>query len=373
MVSTLHYITLAEMSTNPVEIMRVGQWKHPQYGDFAITENDIDMFIKHFDENVRGIEIAIDLEHGETVHAGAAAGWVKHLTRDGNRLLAEIGWTDLGKQQVETKQYRYFSPEFTFNYKDSESNKSYNNVLMGGSLTNRPFIKNMAPVLLSEDVYKETQSNTAVPSTNTENKEEHTMKFNENVIRALKLAEDAKPEVIAEAMTAFVEASVKLSEDKVALEGEIKKLNEAKTGLENTIHTLKASTTEANQDKIKLSERLALIETKLNETEWDAISTKYLSEGKMTPAMTEKFKASYFANKETTLALMETLQPVVAMGEHGSSKGESEASKTGTMKFNEAVSNIVSTDKVSYGDALVLAETRFPDLARAYRSERGIR
>jgi len=370
--TTLHYMTLAEMDNNLVEIMRVGQWSHPVYGDFAITENDIDMFIRHFAENVRGIGIAIDLEHGETVHAGAAAGWVKSLTRDGNRLLAEIEWTDLGKQQVESKQYRYFSPEFTFNYKDSESNKEYSNVLMGGSLTNRPFIKNMAPVLLSEDVYNETQSNTVVPSLN-KNKEEKTMKFNERVLKVLNLSEDAQPEVIAEAMTAFVEASVKLTEDKVALEGEVKTLNEAKIGLENSIKTLKEATTEANQDKIKLSERLVAIETKLNETEWEAISTKYLSEGKMTPAMAEKFKANYFANKDMTLALMETLQPIVQMGEHGSSRGDAEAGKTGTMKFNEAVNEIVKSDKVSYGDALILAETRFPDLAKAYRSERGIR
>jgi cation transport regulator ChaB/phage I-like protein len=358
---SLHYITFAEVKNNKVEIMRTGNWSHPKYGNFTITENDIDGFVKHFTDNVRGIDIAIDLEHGETVHAGAAAGWVKSLERSGNSLLAEIEWTDLGKNQLAENKYKYFSPEFTFSYKDNETNQQYTNVLLGGSLTNRPFIKKMAPVLLSEDVYRETMSNTAFNIyQKKEEKEVSELKLSEANMKVLNLSEDATEEAINDAVNKMIETNIKLSESVNAKDTEIKTLKEANKATSDT--------------NIKLDEKIKAIEVKLDEAEWNTVSTKYLDEGKMTPAMADAFKKNYLIDKAGTLALMETLPVAVRMGEVGSSQGESEVSKTATMKFNEKVQSIVKERKVNYGDALQLAEAEFPELCNAYLAERrGVR
>lgn len=373
---TLHYFTKFNLAENnsDIEIMRVGSWSHPKYGDFQITEDNLEGFIKSFNEKVRGIDIAIDLEHGETQHKNAAVGWIKKLKKDNKRLLAEIDWTNLGKDKVKSKEYKYFSPEFLFDYTDLETNKKFNDVLMGGSLTNRPFIKNMAQVLLSEDVYNEIHTGIVPNITKSIKEDNSNMKFNENILKALKLDENATQEQVNAAIEKQLEDIKKLSEDNKNLNNSVKILEDHKEDLTKKLSETENKKNDLDKDNIKLHERVLEIENKFKLAEWDKIATKKLNDGVMTPAMADKFKAAYLKDQEGTIELMETLQPVVNMSESGSCKGDNEIGTSAADKFNAAVIKCQETNKMNYSEALNKVTNENPALFEAYRNERrGVR
>lgn len=136
-----------------VQVMRTGQFKHPEYGNFTITKEHLDGFVKNFKDGVRGIDISIDYKHDSEAEAAA---WFKELQVDqidggAFGLFAEVDWTEPGAEKVAKKEYRYLSADFTLSYKGNEDDKTYGPVLLGAGLTNRPFIKGMEPVVqLSE-------------------------------------------------------------------------------------------------------------------------------------------------------------------------------------------------------------------------------
>ena len=140
--------------TSEIEILHAGVWEHPQYGTISITNNDIDKFLDSFNEKVRKVDIAVDQEH---MPEKGAAGWfrsMKKVFEDGKtKLKATVEWTKLGTQLITDGIFKYFSPEFDFAYEDQETHEQYENVLLGGALTNRPYFKSLAPVALSENMY----------------------------------------------------------------------------------------------------------------------------------------------------------------------------------------------------------------------------
>jgi phage I-like protein len=356
--------------TSDIEVLRVGRWDHPKYGSFEVTLNELNGFIKSFEDNVRGIQIAFDLEHGETSHGTEAVAWVKKLSKDGNRLLATVEWTELGLSKVAKGQYRYFSPEFVFKYEDPETGQTYNNVLMGGSLTNKPFIKRMAPILLSEEVYSETLSDIGVTSISTKKKEEQSM--NKELLKALKLSENASQADIDGAIKKQLEEAKKLSESITSLNKKIEDLEKGATSKEDEIKALKEDKDKAANENIKLADRIVTIEKQLLEEEWKKLSEDKIAAGKMTPAMAEKFKASFMKDKEGTKALMETLQPIVKLDEQGSAHGEGEVntSQAGT-KLHDKVIKLMETEKITdFNVAMQRIVASEPELYNQYRLER---
>lgn len=132
---------------NWIQIMKTGKWDHPQLGKIQITPADLHKFKENFDNQVRGTDLSVDVSHNPDT--GAVA-WFKELKVDDDKLMAKVAWTDEGANLVKSGKYRYFSPEFKFVYKDAESGKSFKDVLFGGAITNRPFLKQMEPIAFSE-------------------------------------------------------------------------------------------------------------------------------------------------------------------------------------------------------------------------------
>lgn len=137
-------------------MLAAGNWEHPQYGKIDITSQDLDGFVKSFNDKVRQVDIAIDQEHQPEK---GAAGWFKELKRvvEGgvDKIKAVIDWTPVGQELISGGIFKYFSPEFDFEYEDFETHEMFDNVLLGGALTNRPYFKSLAPVMLSENVFAE--------------------------------------------------------------------------------------------------------------------------------------------------------------------------------------------------------------------------
>lgn len=140
----------APNSASPrVQILRVGAFNHPKYGEFKITPKVLAEMKRNFDAGIRGIDIALDYFHKSDEEA---SGWLKSLSleEDGSELWGEVDWTPKAGKMLSEREIRYFSPDFAFEWTDPETEITYQNVLFGGGLTNRPFVKDMAAIVASE-------------------------------------------------------------------------------------------------------------------------------------------------------------------------------------------------------------------------------
>jgi hypothetical protein len=68
-----------------------------------------------------------------------------------------VDWTPAGHKSVKEKEFRYFSSELADEWTDAKGNK-YKDVVFGGGITNRPYMKNLVPLNLSELSFKEPQA-----------------------------------------------------------------------------------------------------------------------------------------------------------------------------------------------------------------------
>ncbi len=130
-----------------IQILKTGSWQHPTLGKISITHKDLAQFADNFNRNVRGVDLAVDIDHKP---GDGAVGWFKKLRTEAGKLLATVDWTKEGSSLIKERKYRYFSPEFMFQWKDPATGTTHKNVLFGGALTNRPFLKGMEPVAFSE-------------------------------------------------------------------------------------------------------------------------------------------------------------------------------------------------------------------------------
>jgi phage I-like protein len=135
---------------NEVQVLRVGKFNHPKYGAFEITPLTLAEMKANFDSKIRGVDMSFDYYHDSDKDASA---WVYNLElREGGTELwaVEVEWTPKAEQKLSEKELRYFSPDFAFKWKDPEKGVEHKNVLFGGGLTNRPFVKEMKAIVADE-------------------------------------------------------------------------------------------------------------------------------------------------------------------------------------------------------------------------------
>lgn len=131
-----------------IEILQPGAWDTPGHGEFEVTNNDLEQYVSNFNAGVRK-GVPIDLEHKTD---GGAVGWVKELAVKAGSLWGKVEWNTQGKTLLQDKAYKYFSPEFApKGYKDPEGKGEFDNVLIGGALTNRPLFKALKPVVANDE------------------------------------------------------------------------------------------------------------------------------------------------------------------------------------------------------------------------------
>lgn len=146
-------------NVSTIQVLRTGNFKHKSYGDFAITGDVMDTMLANFPGPDR---LPIDYNHGSlspNPEQSKAAGWIKSLVKQsiaqGFSLMAEVQWTNEAAAFIRNNQFRFVSPEFTFNWHDPESGADRGAALRAASLTNRPFLPAMAPVTLTEGGWAE--------------------------------------------------------------------------------------------------------------------------------------------------------------------------------------------------------------------------
>lgn len=123
----------------------------PAYGDVVVASQKIDNFINNLNNNVRGQDVAIDYEHGlDPAKGKKAAGWIRGARKNasGNLELA-LEFTEPAKQEIINKEWKYFSLEWDDEWLHPDG-VIYQDVVMGGALTNRPVAKGLMPINFSE-------------------------------------------------------------------------------------------------------------------------------------------------------------------------------------------------------------------------------
>lgn len=142
-------ISMSDFSEPPkeIQVLPFGTWEHPAYGKIKIKNKELSEFEKNFNNEIRR-DLPINVEHKQTE---GAVGWFKSVINKGkDGLWASVEWTKQGRQLLEEKVFKYFSPEFYSTYEDPETGKKYNNVLVGGALTNMPYFKGLKAIVFSE-------------------------------------------------------------------------------------------------------------------------------------------------------------------------------------------------------------------------------
>lgn len=140
---------LTRVLPKEVQLIRTGTYYHEKYGKIEITPAHLKTMVFNFNEKVRGVDIAMDYGHDSEREAAA---WIQNVFTKNNdtELWATPKFTKNGEDKVLSEEYRYISPDFTFDYTNNETLKNHGAVLLGAGLTNRPVIKGMAPLTLSE-------------------------------------------------------------------------------------------------------------------------------------------------------------------------------------------------------------------------------
>ncbi len=148
-------INLTEGIAHIIEVARVAEGEHPAYGKLKITQEHLEQMELNFKSNVTGVDLAINEDHQKN----EAFGWFKDvfLSYDKQVLYAQVQWNTKGTQALSEKEYRYFSPEFRFNYTHPHTGTEHGSTLLGGALTNYPFLKMDAITELSN---KQTKGDT---------------------------------------------------------------------------------------------------------------------------------------------------------------------------------------------------------------------
>jgi len=150
----------ADSNLQWVHALSIGEYKHPTHGELKFTPDRIQRFADSIKKKVRGIDPDIDYDHKRDVSKGmGAAGWVRDAEARGNGLWLLVEWTKKAAQALKDREYRYFSTEFVDEWTSPKGEK-FIDVVLGGGLTNRPFLKDLEPVNLSELTDPDNEENT---------------------------------------------------------------------------------------------------------------------------------------------------------------------------------------------------------------------
>lgn len=378
-----------------IQVVPTGTWDHPMYGEMKIGPTEIAKFVENFKAKVR-LDLPITAGHDNGMSGGElpAIAWFTDLIDRGvNGLYAVVKWTAEGQKLLTEGAFKYFSPEFYEQYEDPETRQKYDYVLVGGALTNKPYFKELEPVI-------------AFSEPRLINKKE---KFNESMTLNLKDIVAKKPEELNDEEKAFLvdhksELSAEESEAFKSVVGEAPESDEAKAAREekekgdaneaaglnrdgspkepvnasekkdvkisaSELATLRALAEKGGQalEKIEASERTALVK------ELTFSSTN--SEGRFLPkqegALGSFLKSLSETQRNTFVTLIKAMpkansQEFKEIGDAGGSVARATQTEVENAVKEKISASEKAGSKMSYADALKAVFAENVDLAKRY-------
>jgi hypothetical protein len=143
-------VRLAEDRPTWLHAFPVGTYQHPVHGELHFTRQRLEAIADGVNRGVRGIIPALDFDHREDrAKGGKAAGWIEAAEVRADGLWIAVEWTAEALAEVRAGHWRYLSPEFG-TWIDPWTGVRHSDVLLGAALTNRPFLRDLAPVAACE-------------------------------------------------------------------------------------------------------------------------------------------------------------------------------------------------------------------------------
>jgi phage I-like protein len=143
-------VRLAEDRPTWLHAIPLGRYLHPTHGELLFTHKRLERLAEGVNRGVRGITPALDYDHREDrAKGGKAAGWIEAAEVRPDGLWIAVTFTDEARAEVRAGAWRYLSPEFA-DWTDPRTGVRHRDVLLGAALTNRPFLRDLAPVAACE-------------------------------------------------------------------------------------------------------------------------------------------------------------------------------------------------------------------------------
>ena len=203
-----------------------------------ITTATLESLKKNFEGNVRGQDISIDYTHDNDSGEKPAGAWIKSLEIEGDNLFAMVELTPVAEEMIKNKEYKYLSVEIDPLYCDNEG-KMHSNVLLGGTFTNRPAVKGLDPIKLSEN----------------NNQNDIEMKLNLEEISSIEALKAENIEI-----KDFYKSFAEMKSQNAALVASNAELKEEKTKFETKAAEVTAILAKIEADKIT-AEKIAAVES----------------------------------------------------------------------------------------------------------------
>ena len=376
-----------------IQAMPLGKYMHPMHGVIDITPERVARFADNVNKGVRGQALDIDYDHKQ--HNGKAAGWVQKAEARPDGLWILVEWVKEAWDDIKSGAYRYFSPEFVDEWVHPASQSKFNDVLFGGGITNRPFLKGILPINLSE-ILAESESET----------NESNLMFTDEqraaLLAKLGLAEDADDQTIL--MALITAATGGGEQPPVEQAGENQSGEGAPEGTENNDGTAEqpepgqstpsSVTVKFSEDLIKLAETNPSIKSLMDTVEANNKQLREIRNTSTVDAIVKKFAEKGLALPATALnALTQTIQlseddrvtgAVIQMlgkiAEAGLIElGESDVSTPNlhraggkvdyTKQLTEAATKLAKEQGISFGDAMIQVAMENPEAYESHRSD----
>jgi phage I-like protein len=370
-------VQLDDQNMSWIQAFPYGKYDHPVYGEIEFDPTKAQAVAENFAQNVRGTEIDVDYDH--KAHGGEAAGWVRKAEPRTDGLYIAVEWTKKAAQKIKDKEYKYFSPEFADEWKHPKTGEVIKNVLFGGGITNRPFLKDILPLNMSE---------LGMPS---ERPQEGSRMDPEKIRELLGLPKDATDEQVE---TALKERKPEdKPEDKKTPEELAAEAEAAKGGSgDGTPETIAASDLGLTAEVIQLAEKspaikslveavqalgtqLSATQTALRLTEVES-TVKELTEGpNALPAVKAEELKKFLSETDPKVAasvvsLLSGIKEtgLVQLGEtgRGAGAGEGPDGKDATKRFSDEVAKVMASDKLDYASAAERVASLQPELYTEY-------
>ena len=289
-----------------IKILPLGEVKTTK-GNFYVDEQSVNAMKEYFKK--RGLDIVVDYEHQSLSDKKAlAGGWIKDFYIKDNCVVAKVEFTDIAKQEIENKQYKYLSP--TLFLKNGKPIR-----LHSVALTNTPAIDNMYPLFLSEDLKEELEGDDIKMDIK---KILEFLGLNENATEedVLKKLEELKAN---ETVEEDLNNEMQLSSNKEIISILGLKENATEEEIKNGLLNLKNNT-------VSKTEFLALKEEMVKK-EVNNILDEALKVGKIVPAQRDSFMKLALSDRDTFDEIMKNQKRVSPIGVTYSDKLTEEGKK----------------------------------------------
>jgi phage I-like protein len=355
-----------------IHALPFGSYKHPLHGDMHFDINKLTALAQSVKDKVRGIDPDIDYDHKEDPAKGRqAAGWVKDAKIDTTGLYLKVNLTPTAVSEVKEGKYRYFSAEFADSWLDNQG-KVHKDVLLGGGLTNRPYMKNLMPVNLAELNFEQPPKE--------EDKEVDGKKLRE----ALGLSADTTDEAvfaklgeIAQAMPKLAEAETKLTEAQAKIaqltakdevDPQLMKLIEGSPAMRKMYEASQAK--DKQLAELQQSIRLGEVNAQIGQLQQnDKMALAPVVRDALREVMLTMGTDAAKKLHETVLVKIMDGSGTVDLSEHGyTGRKRTDSDIDPTIRFNDAVKALMEgPDKVDYGTAVERVARENRTLFNEYR------